>query len=799
MKKRVIFILILALVLMVVAPLAAFAAYTPTSGYKVVDDNDASITYSGTGWIKDNGVFNAIGGNAQYSNTTNDYLQFTYSGTNANLNFVTSSTGGKATVIVDGVSYTVDTYSSTTNSAYTYSTTGLTAGTHTIKIVVSGTRNASSTRNDVEFGGYEYEPYPPIGVTGATVTPTGVSPNNGLFDGVIINNWTSNVFYWNGSGVHYDFTINKPVNIWRYGTTSWSSYTGVLSVLKLNADGTTYTDVGTQYNLPVTAITDKQSEKFIQNLPAGTYRFQYLSGLRLDSEWYLEDASPAMAAPSGLSGTPTYNSVNLSWSAVTDPSLASYKVYRNSSYVGSVTKPTATYNDTGLASGTSYSYQVSWVNSSGTESGKSSIVSVTTLAPKTTPPPIPTNLTASNVVGGSVNLAWDMNSTSDSTFAGWNLYKNGTKVNSSLLVSNAYTASGLSDNTSYTFYVKSVDTFGNESAASNAVSTMHDTISPLAPVGLAVNGKTVDSSGSTANVTLTWTPNSEPDLAGYNVYANLQKSNTSLITATSYNVNGLTANVVYSFQITAVDTSTNESLKSAAVNYTYDTQPPSVPIGLNLVAGDTTINAHWNAEGSPDLAGYNLYRDGTKINTSLITTTDYVDTGLINGTSYSYQVSAVDKVGNESAKSAAKSMTPVQPALPPVSPIGLSVASRDAALTVSWNLVPSATGYNLYVNGVLKNGSPITGKTFDLTGLTNDQIYNIQVTAVNSVGEGSKSAAVLGKPSSKSLPIVSYMYSLSDIVTGVGSWFGSIWMILAFSIAIPLSFVVGRRVKGLFE
>jgi hypothetical protein len=78
-------------------------------------------------------------------------------------------------------------------------------------------------------------------------------------------------------------------------------------------------------------------------------------------------------APTGLSGTASGTSVNLSWSAASG--ATSYNVYRNGSKVGS---PSGTsYTDSGLSANTSYSYQVSASNSAG-EGAKSNTVSVTT-------------------------------------------------------------------------------------------------------------------------------------------------------------------------------------------------------------------------------------------------------------------------------------------------------------------------------------------------------------------------------------------------------------------------------------
>lgn len=49
------------------------------------------------------------------------------------------------------------------------------------------------------------------------------------------------------------------------------------------------------------------------------------------------------------------------------------------------------------------------------------------------------------------------------------------------------------------------------------------------------------------------------------------------------------------------------------------------------------------------------------------------------------------------------------------------------------------------------------------------------------------------------IPTVSLSYNLADVATSTSNWFTSFWLILAFSIAIPLAFFVAHRVKGLFE
>jgi len=98
---------------------------------------------------------------------------------------------------------------------------------------------------------------------------------------------------------------------------------------------------------------------------------------------------------------------------------------------------------------------------------------------------------------------------------------------------------------------------------------------------------------------------------------------------------------------------------TVAVDYSGgggDVTPPSVPTNLNgTPVGSSEIDLSWTGStdnsGGSGVAGYNVYRDGTKVNGSLVTSTSFNDTGLQPSTQYSYTVSAVDNATNESAQS----------------------------------------------------------------------------------------------------------------------------------------------------
>ncbi len=77
----------------------------------------------------------------------------------------------------------------------------------------------------------------------------------------------------------------------------------------------------------------------------------------------------------------------------------------------------------------------------------------------------------------------------------------------------------------------------------------------------------------------------------------------------------------------------------------------------------------------------------------------------------------------------------------PAAPAGLSAPSTtSSSVSLAWNTVSGATGYNVYRNGT--KVTAVTGTSATVTGLTASTSYSFQVTAVNAAGESAKSAAV---------------------------------------------------------
>ncbi|MEV3910235.1 chitinase [Streptomyces canus] len=79
----------------------------------------------------------------------------------------------------------------------------------------------------------------------------------------------------------------------------------------------------------------------------------------------------------------------------------------------------------------------------------------------------------------------------------------------------------------------------------------------------------------------------------------------------------------------------------------------------------------------------------------------------------------------------------------PAAPAGLAVSgTSSSSVSLSWNAVSGATGYNVHRNGT--KITAVTGTSATVTGLAASTSYSFQVTAVNSAGESVKSGAVTG-------------------------------------------------------
>ena len=171
-----------------------------------------------------------------------------------------------------------------------------------------------------------------------------------------------------------------------------------------------------------------------------------------------------------------------------------------------------------------------------------------------------------------------------------------------------------------------------------------------------------------------------------------------------------------------------------------DGTPPSAPSNLLATAdGKTTINLSWD-EASDDESGissYNIYRNGEKVGST--DNTNYTDDGLSEGTTYKYQVSAVNGEDTEGEKSNESSATTEaeNDTLPP-EPTS-AIAQSATSVKVSFNELITKesagnTGHYSVSGGITVSGASLQGdnKSVVLTTstLTEKTSYTLTVSDI---------------------------------------------------------------------
>ena len=175
-----------------------------------------------------------------------------------------------------------------------------------------------------------------------------------------------------------------------------------------------------------------------------------------------------------------------------------------------------------------------------------------------------------------------------------------------------------------------------------------------------------------------------------------------------------------------------------------DLEPPSIPQDLQASGiSESAIVLNWSpSTDNVRVSKYNVFRDGAMIGSS--PTPTYTDTGLQATTSYVYEVSAVDRIGNESARSAAVIGATLDPDLTaPSAPTNLNAEAIFAfSVTLSWDASSDnrgVTGYRVFRDGAEVGAS--VPPTFEDMGLAPNTTYRYTVTAHDAVGNESAPSA----------------------------------------------------------
>jgi hypothetical protein len=182
----------------------------------------------------------------------------------------------------------------------------------------------------------------------------------------------------------------------------------------------------------------------------------------------------------------------------------------------------------------------------------------------------------------------------------------------------------------------------------------------------------------------------------------------------------LTNGTTYFYVVTAVN-STGESANSVQASATplAPTQAPAAPTGLTATAGNAQVSLTWTV--SAGATSYNVKRGtttgGPYMQVSSVTVPSFLDTGLTNGTTYFYVVSAVNSIG-ESPNSAQASVTPVN------TPVDVTVTINPS---IAHTISPYIYGLNFYFGET----APPPMLTMDRDGGNRWTAYNWETNASN--------------------------------------------------------------------
>jgi hypothetical protein len=199
-------------------------------------------------------------------------------------------------------------------------------------------------------------------------------------------------------------------------------------------------------------------------------------------------------------------------------------------------------------------------------------------------------------------------------------------------------------------------------------------LATLVPLPVAVAPQSVVAKAQPEGVVVTWAEpkqsvggQGDPVVSGYNIYRTAPGEEISEL-STPINTAPIKGAMYtdtpgygeHEYRVAAVAMSGPPLLQSdlsGAARVTFkDLVPPPVPANLNALVETKLVRLLWDPVSAPDLAGYYVYRWEREARLKLCCPTplageNFTDISMQLGTTYRYEVTSVDKSGNESAPS----------------------------------------------------------------------------------------------------------------------------------------------------
>jgi subtilisin family serine protease len=295
----------------------------------------------------------------------------------------------------------------------------------------------------------------------------------------------------------------------------------------------------------------------------------------------------------------------------------------------------------------------------------------------------------------------------------------------------------------------------NEASATVPSTPPPDPEAPSAP--------TLSAEATESSIELSWTTPADDggaQIIGYQIYRGPSATELAFLDESAgltYSDSAVAPGETWYYQVAAVNSvgpGDRSNTMSATVPEPPPVEPPSAP-SLTATRGNGSVTLNWTApfaDGGAPVTNYEIYR-GTASGTAVRVATvgnvlTYRNTGLVNGTTYWFQVAAVNSAG-PGERSNEVSATPATAPSPPRS---LKVAKAPGGgLQLTW-LAPSSTGGSPITNyrihrtdgtgAALIRTAGASPLSFLDTQIASKQWYAYVVTAINAVGESTASNIV---------------------------------------------------------
>ena len=321
----------------------------------------------------------------------------------------------------------------------------------------------------------------------------------------------------------------------------------------------------------------------------------------------------------------------------------------------------------------------------------------------------------------------------------------------------------LTNDIEHTFRVRAVNTVGASDPSDSVLETPKAAAFP--PARPRNFSATQTGAGQ---VELTWDAHRYPltvtgyeynqdDGGGPSLWTDIDGSDSSTV---SHTVTSLTAVPTYTFAVRAVNSAGSTESDSRSLKLS---EAPAAPDSFSAVAGDEQVWLGWRSPADFTISGYeyqqkegtDAFGDWQAIPGSRSGATFHIVTGLTNGTSYTFQVRAVNAAG-ESGSSGEQSATPATASSAPVKPEGFSARQTGIGqVELTWEASSNpvnVTGYQFtHDNG--STWTDISGSDYGTVSHTvtnlNTGHHTFAVRAVNSAGEtasDSQLVTVVDKP-----------------------------------------------------